>query len=157
VIRSPALAGCGAPVVAPSLMPRAVEKQPIDMPLSEPVEAQTPADSALKLRIAAQIKAAEAGEAAFNDLRKEAEAAVAAAIGQPQGSESWIQAQEAITALESPRGIVRDAAAAIDGLRAEPGSASAGNRAAIDAASAEVQAMELRQREAVAALVAKLG
>jgi hypothetical protein len=137
-------------------MPRAVEKQPIDMPVSEPVERQSPADPALQAALAKQVAAAEAGDKAFEAQRASAEAAVARAAGAAQGSEAWVQAQEAITALETPRTAVRDAAAAIDALR-DPAKASTGNRAAIDAAAARVSEIERAETEKVAALSAKLG
>lgn len=151
------LAGCSAGVQAPSLMPRAVEKQPIDLPVGASVEPERPADSALQARIAKQIAAAEAGDKSFETQRAIAETAAKAAAGAAPGSEAWVQAQEAVTALESPRLAVRDAATAIDALRDDPANASAGNRAAIDAAAARVGAIESRETAAVAALVAKLG
>ena len=150
------LAGCASRTSAPSLMPRAVEKQPIDMPVAEPVERESPADPALRAALAKQIAAAEAGDRDFGTQRVAAEKAVAAAAGTAQGSEAWVQAQEAITALETPRTAVRDAAAAIDALR-DPARASTGNRAAIDAAAARVGEIERAETEAVAALSAKLG
>jgi len=151
------LAGCGAEVTAPSLMPRAVEKQPIEMPISSPVEPDAPVDGGLRAAIAEQLKATEAADAKFEDQRKQAEAMVTAAAGTAQGGEVWVQAQEAITALESARIAVRDAAAAIDALRLEPANAASGNRAAIDVAAERIRAIEDRQTAVVAALVAKLG
>ena len=151
------LAGCAPPVGAPSLMPRAVEKQPIEMPVSEAVEPETPADPALQTELAKQIAAAEAGDKAFADQRAAADAAIAKAAGAAPGSENWIQAQETITALETARMAAREAAAAIDALRGEPANASTGNRAAIDAAAAKVDAIEQAESAAVAALTAKLG
>ena len=151
------LSACGSELQAPSLLPRAVEKQPIDMPVSEASEAQTPLDPALQAAIAKQIEAAEAGDRDFTSRRAAAEQAVASAAGKTQGSEDWVQAQEAITALESARTQVRDAAAAIDALRDDPANGTSGNRAAIDAAAKQVAAIEQNESDAVAALSAKLG
>lgn len=151
-----ALAGCAAQTGAPSLMPRAVEKQPIEMPVSEATEQQSPADPALQAALARQIAAAEAGDKTFADQRALADTAIARAGKASPGSEGWIQAQEAITALETARIAVRDAAAAIDALRTDPANASTGNRAAIDAAAARVDAIEQAQTATVAALIAKL-
>ena len=151
------LAGCGAEVDAPSLLPRAVEKQPIDMPVAEAREVHTPADPALQAAIARQIEAAEAGDKEFAARRGAAEDAVTRAAGQAQGSELWVQAQEAVTALESARTAVRDAAAAIDALRDDPANAATGNREAIDAAAKQVAGIEDAETAAVAALTARLG
>jgi len=151
------LSGCGSQVSAPSLLPRAVEKQPIDMPVSEPVERETPADPALQAEIAKQTAAAEAGDKAFAEQLAAAEAAVARAAGTTPGGELWVQAQQKVTALETARVPVRDAAGAIDALRLEPANAGTGNRAAIDAAAARVGALEKAEMNAVAALTAKLG
>jgi hypothetical protein len=151
------LSACGTQVKAPSLLPRAVEKQPIDMPLSEPNEAQTPVDPALQAAIDRQLAAAEAGDRDFAARRSAAEAAVGKAAGKPQGSEEWVQAQEAVTALETARTAVRDAAAAIDALRDDPANGTSGNRTAIDAAAKRVAKIEQAESAAVAALTAKLG
>ncbi|MBW8744804.1 MAG: hypothetical protein JF628_10745 [Sphingomonas sp.] len=151
------LSACGTQVSAPSLMPRAVEKQPIDMPVEEAAEPQGPADPALQTALARQIDAAQAGDKDFTERRAAAENAVAKAAGKAQGGEEWVQAQEAITALESARAAVRDAAAAIDALRDNPAYAAPGNRAAIDAAARQVSGIEDAQSAAVAALAGKLG
>jgi len=138
-------------------MPRAVEKQPIELPVAEATEQQSTADPALQAALARQIAAAQAGDKAFADQRAVADAAIARAAGAAPGSEGWIQAQETITALETARTAVRDAAAAIDALQGDPANASTGNRAAIDAAAARVEAIEQAQNATVAALIAKLG
>lgn len=138
-------------------MPRAVEKQPIDMPVSEPVERESPADPTLQAALAKQVAAAEKGDRDFGTQHAVAEKAVTAVAGAAQGSEAWVQAQEAITALEASRALVRDAANAIEALRDNPAYASTGNRAAIDAAAARVSEIERVETEKVAALSAKLG
>jgi hypothetical protein len=151
------LAGCSHEVSAPSLMPRAVEKQPIDMPVTAAIEADTPVDPALQVKIAAQVAAAQAGDKAFTAQQAETEKAVARASGAARGSDAWVEAQEAVTALESARIAVRDAAAAIDALRDDPANAAPGNRNAIDAAAAEMTALETKEVDAVAALNKELG
>ena len=151
------LSACGPEVQTPSLLPRTVEKQPIDMPLSEASEAQTPVDPALQAAVAAQVAAAEAGDRDFAGRRSAAEQAVARAAGKAQGSEEWVQAQEAITALESGRTRVRDAAAAIDALRDDPANGTSGNRAAIDAGARRVADIEQGETDVVGALAARLG
>lgn len=151
------LAGCGPQVSAPSLLPRAVEKQPINMPLAEPVETQSPADPALTARISKLIADAEAGDRAFAEQRARTEATIARASGTAAGGELWVQAQQELTSLESARVPVRNAAGDVDALRLEPANASTGNRAAIDAAAARIAAIDSAEGAAVAALARKLG
>jgi hypothetical protein len=151
------LAACSHEISAPSLMPRAVEKQPIDMPVTQAIEADTPVDPALQTKIAAQVAAAQAGDKAFTAQQAETEKAVARASGAAQGSDSWVEAQESVTALAATHAAVRDAAAAIDALRDDPANAAPGNRTAIDAAAAEVTALDNKEVDAVAALNKRLG
>ena len=127
------------------------------MPVEQASEPEGPADPAILAALAKQIDAAQAGDKAFAERSKAAESAVAKAAGKTQGSEEWVQAQEAITALESARAAVRDAAAASDALRDDPASAAPGNRTAIDTAAKQVSAIENAQSAAVAALAGKLG
>jgi len=127
------------------------------MPVEQASEPEGPADPGILAALAKQIDAAQAGDKAFAERSKAAESAVAKAAGKTQGSEEWVQAQEAITALESARAAVRDAAAAIDALRDDPASAAPGNRTAIDTAAKQVSAIENAQSAAVAALAGKLG
>ena len=151
------LAGCGAQVSAPTLAPRAVEKQPIDMPVTSATEPEGPADAALVAKIAPLVASAEAGDKAFSEQRARTAAVVARAAGTAQGSEAWVAAQEAVTALASARGPVRDAAGAVDALRIDPANAAPGNRAAIDTAAARIEAIERAEGAAIAELNAKLG
>jgi len=151
------LAGCGAQVSAPSLLPRVVERQPIDMPVATAIEADTPVDPALQTKIVEQIAKAQAGNTAFNAQRAEVEKMVARAAGAKQGSDAWVEAQEALTALESARIAVRAAAAAIDTLRDDPANAAPGNRAAIDAAAADMTRLEETQTAIVVGLNKRLG
>ncbi|WP_162875672.1 hypothetical protein [Sphingomonas crusticola] len=151
------LAGCGTEIAAPSLAPRAVEKQPIDMPVAHASEVESVADTALMNQIASLVAAAEAGDRAFADQRARADAAVRRAAGAAQGSEAWIVAQEALTSLDAARAPVRDAAAAIDALRQSPANAAPGNRAAIDEAAAQVTQLDRAESNVFATLAAKLG
>ena len=152
-----ALAGCGAQVSAPTLAPRAVEKQPIEMPVTTATEAESPVDAALVAKIAALVASAEAGDKTFSELRLRTADVVSRASGTAQGGEAWVAAQEAVTALESARGPVHDAAGAVDALRVDPANAAAGNRNAIDAAAARIEAIERAEAAAIAELNAKLG
>ena len=150
------LPGCASQISAPSLASRAVEKQPIDMPLANGSEAEHPADAALTTQIAALLAAAEAGNKDFTSHQAQAEAAITRAAGSGTGSDAWIAAQEALTSLDSARGATRDAAAGIDALRHDPANAVPGNRIAIDQAAAEIDRIDQAQGAAVGALSRKL-
>jgi len=148
--------GCASQISAPSLGPRAVEKQPIDMPLMDGSEAEHPADAALATRIAALVAAAQAGQKDFLQHQASASAAVGRAAGTGVGSDAWIAAQEALTSLDSARGATRDAAAALDALREDPANAAPGNQKAIDAAAAEIAQIAQAQSSAVGELSGRL-
>lgn len=149
------LGGCAANETAPSLAIRPAERLPIAAP--DPVrEAGAAADPALAGRIVPVIAAVDAGAAAFERARGEAAAAVTRAQGAAAGSDRWLAAQQVLSTLESARAPIRDAAAALDALRQEPANAASGNRAAIEAAAARVDAIEAAQAAAVAALAGAL-
>lgn len=148
--------GCaGRDIDAPSLGPRAVERQPIAAPdaASEP---QVPADAALTGRIAAIETVARQGHAEFERARARAAIAVGRAGGASAGSESWTAAQQELSALDAARAPVSHAAADIDALRQEPASAASGNRAAIEAAAARVEALSQAEAADFASLSARL-
>ena len=151
-----AVTACAGGIDAPSLAPRAAERQPIELP-SEPVEPAGATDPALAARLAAIVAAAAQNDGAFQKERAATEAIVLRAAGAPSGSDRWLTAQQALSAFETTLGPVRDAAAAIDGMRSDPANAAPGNRAAIDAAQAQVEALADTQRAALAALSARLG
>jgi hypothetical protein len=151
-----ALAGCASEIPAPSLGPRAVEKQPIDMPVTNGAEAENPADPALASKLVSLLAAAEAGDRDFAQQRTRAEGTVGRATGARTGDETWIAAQQALTSLDAARAPVRDAAAAIDALREDPGNVVPGNRTAIDAAAARVKEIDDAQSAAFAVLGERL-
>lgn len=151
-----ALAACASEIPAPSLGPRAVEKQPIDMPVANGDEAEKPTDATLAAQLASFLAAAEAGEKGFTEQRVRADVAISRATGTGEGSDAWIDAQQALTSLDSARGPVRDAAAAIDALRQNPANAAPGNRMAIDQAAARVTQIDDAQSVAFATLAARL-
>jgi hypothetical protein len=150
------LSACGPRVNAPSLAPRAIEKQPIDLPAAEG-EPMTPADPALAGRIAPLVAAAHEGDRAFARQRIETEAAIAKAAGTAQGGEAWIVAQQSLSALDATRAPVRDAVASIEAIRSEPANAARGNRVAIEDAAGTIEAVDDAEASVVAALGAKLG
>lgn len=91
--------GCATGGEFPSLAPRAVEK----LSFEEPIKVDPPVapDPALRARANALLAEARAGDGAF-------EAAYADAVRRargagPAGSDSWVQAQEAISRVEAAR------------------------------------------------------
>ena len=151
-----ALAGCASQIPAPSLGPRAVEKQPIDLPVTNGAEAESPADASLTTQLTSLIAAAEAGNTEFAQQRARTDTAVARAAGSAVGDDAWINAQQALTSLDAARAAVREAASAIEALRETPANAAPGNRAAIDRAAARVSEIDGTQGRAFAALGERL-
>ena len=150
-----ALGGCVASIDAPSLAPRAAERQPIDAPAAAG-EVATPADPALVQRIGPLVAAAEEGHRLFEDERRTTETLIARAAGTSPGGEAWTAAQAALSALDTARAGVRDAASAIDDIRLEPANAAPGNRAAIEAAAARIDALATAEATAMARIGARL-
>jgi hypothetical protein len=147
-----ALAGCSASLPdVPGLGPRPIEHRPI-LPPDAASEPDTPASPALTQRLATLVSDAKAGHAAFEKERTGVSGAVGRAKGAAEGSEAWIAGQEALSALDAARAKVRDAANAIDALRVDPAFAGAADRAAIDAAAAQVAALADGEAAAVDAL-----
>jgi hypothetical protein len=105
-----ALAGCATGGDFPSLAPRPVEQ----LSFEEPVRVDPPvaADPALRARANALVAEARGGERAFDAAYGEALPRVRAAGG--TGSDSWVQAQEAISRVEAARSITSSALADFD-------------------------------------------
>lgn len=152
-MRSPALvaalllclAGCVSRGPFPSLAPRPAEQEDW---AEEPVHT-APAvadDAALRTRIAALNADARDGGRAFEADVAAAERATAHPGA--EGSDSWIEAQQAISRLEASRGRTMDAAAELHQLQlARTGQpTSATDLAALDAAVEAVNAIAARQQ-----------
>jgi hypothetical protein len=141
----------------PSLAPRAAEAIDPRVPIPSDVIAG-PVDPALASRIAELVAEVRAGDAAFQMASQNAET-LANAAG-PQESESWIVAQEALSALVATRGPVTRAIADLDALAAgriaATGGILPGDLAAIQAATAEAGAIGQRQAETIDRLQARL-
>ena len=140
------LAGCVSHGPFPSLAPRPAEQEDWT---EEPVHA-APAvadDAALRARIAALLSQARDGERAFNADLPAAERATAH-VG-AEGSDSWIEAQQAISRLEAARGRTDEAAGELHQMRlarsGEP--TSAADLEALDAAIEDVRALVERQQQ----------
>ncbi|HEU4969758.1 hypothetical protein [Sphingomonas sp.] len=140
------LAGCSSAGIGPSLAKRPIE----DRDLSEPVRQvapPAPADAALKAQIDALLQRAQAGQTGFAALLPKADSAASAAGA--EGSESWVVAQELLSALESERAPSTAALAELDALIAERvRTGSDVGLSELQAADAQVQAMvEAQQRD----------
>lgn len=135
------LACAGPEGEAPSLAPR-----PIENILDEPIHAIEPVESTSDAALAAEIdmlvRQAESGHDTFTASFPATRDAVTAAAGRPLESESWIEAQLAVSALDSARSSTVEALGLLDGILA--GQALAG-------APSETQRL-LAARERVAAL-----
>lgn len=153
------LSACTAtPATGPSLAPRPAETIDPRVPIPSEVVAG-PADPALAARIAGLMAEVRAGDAAFQAAAGDAER-LAATAG-PVQSESWIEAQQALSALVAARAPVARAVADIDALAAArlaaEGGIVPGDLAAIHAASAEAGAVAERQAAVIDRLQARLG
>jgi len=142
----------------PSLAPRAAEAIDPRVPVDNPVRSG-PVDANLAAHLVALLDRVQAGDAAFSDAAAAAEKAAAAA-GAPQ-SESWISAQQALSAAVAARGPTTRALGDIDGLAATAlatkGGMSAADLAAIRSAAARASEVDKSQAERIEALEARLG
>ena len=141
-------AGCVSQGPFPSLAPRPAEREDWT---AEPVRtAPTVADDpALRAQIAALREEAEAGERDFAADFPAAERAAARA-GR-EGSDSWIEAQQAISRVEAARGRTGAALAGLHQLGIERADrpTSAGDAALLGAATDAVEALAARQRQRI--------
>lgn len=105
-----ATAGCATGGEFPSLAPRPVEQ----LSFEEPVRVDPPiaADAALRSRASGFVQEARGGEEAFQAAYSAALPRVRSAGG--AGSDSWVQAQEAISRVEAARNATSGALADFD-------------------------------------------
>jgi hypothetical protein len=165
-MRNPALpallaalaAGCSSSNgTIPSLAPRAAEQIDPRVPVERPLN-DRPVAPGLAARLDVLVAQARSGEAGFA-------AAIAAARNAAEGagpreSESWIVAQEALSAAVKAREPAAMAISEIDSIGAEllvaQGGLSPADLAAIESAAATVGALSRAQAEAIAAVQARL-
>ena len=141
-----ALAGCVASDGFPSLAPRPAERiVSAQEPVHPPV--QVPSDAALRARIAGLERQADEGNRAFDAAYGLTEAAVNAAG--PQGSDSWVEAEQALSRLEATREPTTRALAELDRLALERAEAptNAEDFAAINFTLASVGLVAARQQQ----------
>jgi len=158
---SPALAillwGCAAATSAPSLAPRPAEAIDPRVPVPEPVLPTAPTP-ALVQKLDSLVAQAIAGDQAFAPLAERARQ-LADSAGAKE-SESWVVAQQALSAAVGARLPVTAAVGDIDALGAQRiqtfGGIGAADLKAIDAASARVSEIDSREAAAITAIQAKL-
>ena len=142
----------------PSLQPRAGEAVDPRVPVVRPMN-ERPVTPALASQLAALVAQAREGDAAFGPAADEAER-LAGAAG-PASSESWIAAQEALTAAIAARGPTTIALGDIDALGGTKLQEQAGlapsDLAAIKSAGAEVGAIDQRQAARIKVIQDRLG
>ena len=151
-----ACASAGGPY--PSLQPRSAEKIDPRVPVERPMN-NRPAGLALTARLASLVAQARDGDASFTIAAADAER-LAASAGSPQ-SESWIAAQEALTAAVAARKPTAMALGDIDEIGATAlqtqGGIAPNELAAIDAATREVSELDQRQADRIKAIQSRLG
>jgi hypothetical protein len=149
-----ALAGCSDSGGYPSLAPRAVE-QPVSGD-DAPAAPTLPVDAALDAEVATLAAQAAKGQADFDRVANESCAAIARGASAQEGSEPWIAAQQALSALEAARAPVLASAAALDRLVIERGTAggNAVDLTGLAEAQAQVSAIDTAEQARLAELSA---
>ena len=153
-----ALGACASSNAPPSLLPRPAEGIDPRVAVVRPMN-ERPADPGLSARLAELVGQARGGDATFGPAVAEAQR-LAAAAGPPQ-SETWIAAEQALSAAIAARAPTARAMGDIDALGADRLQANGGlapnDLAAVQQAGAEVAAIDQRQARAVASIQAQLG
>jgi hypothetical protein len=153
------LGACAAPGGPyPSLQPRAAEDIDPRVPVNRPMN-ERPVSPALASNLAALITQAHSGDASFDAAAADAER-LAAAAGPPR-SDSWLTAQEALTAAIAARKPTTTALADIDELGGnalqKQGGIAPNDLAAIRNAAAEVGTLDQREAARIDAIQKMLG
>ena len=154
-----ALTACSSPGGPyPSLQPRAAEKIDPRIEPASPINGR-PVAAAIGAQLRTLVEQARAGDSAFEPAAADAERLVAAA-GATQ-SESWIAAQQAVSAAIAARKPTALALADIDTLAAKAlqtqGGIAPNDLKAIDAAAAEVSGISSHQTDRIKAMQQRLG
>jgi hypothetical protein len=154
-----ALAGCAASDrTIPSLAPRAAEAIDPRLPIPDRVDS-SPADAAFGITLRQLVTAGRSGTARFDQAMATAER-LATSVG-PARSESWIAAQEALSAAVAERYSVTAALAAIDALAAQRvaarGGMSPADQQQFDDAARSLSPIDARQAARVDAVQRRLG
>lgn len=159
ILLSLALGACATPGGPyPTLAPRTAEgvdpRVPVERPLND-----RPASAELVARLDALVAMARQGDDAFGPAAEAAQR-LAESAGAAQ-SESWIAAQQTLSAAIAARGPTARAVGDIDALGAAKlqgaGGIAPNDLAAINEAAAVVGAISARQSAAIAAIQQRLG
>lgn len=152
-----AVTACAAPTNAPSLAPRPAEAIDPRVPVPEAIPPST-VSPGLRDQLAALLAQAASGDEAFRPLAEHARQ-LAADAGAKE-SESWVVAQQALSAAVAARAPVATAVANIDALGGQRIQATGGiGRAdlkAIDAAAARVAEIDRQETALIAEIQARL-
>ena len=142
----------------PALQPRSAETIDPRVPVERPAN-DRPVSPALANRLADLLAQARSGDAAFGPAAAQAER-LAAAAGAAQ-SESWVVAQEALSAAIAAREPTARALGDIDALGANAlqtqGAIAPNDLAAIQSTGAQVAAIDRRHAERIDAIQRRLG
>lgn len=146
-----ALGACDKRSGYPSLAPRPAERSDATPPAAPPASVAIAADTVRDARAAALAAQAAQADAAFVKAAGGVCRTIAAGLLASEGSEAWVSAQQALSALDAARGPVRAAAAELDKLLID---SSGGESAAIDtdrlaAADAQVSALDAAEQARV--------
>jgi hypothetical protein len=141
------LASCATESVGPPLSKRPIEAMPLGEPRREAVAAPA-ADAELRGRIAALLAQAREGEQGFAAVLPRARSAAGAAGS--QGSETWVAAQQLLSAAESARAQTTRALGELDALMAaRVGGGTDQGLAELQTAQAEVSAVAEEQQRVI--------
>lgn len=153
-----ALGACAAPGGPyPSLQPRAAEAIDPRVPVEKPMN-DRPITPGLSAELARLVDEARRGDAEFQSITGRAEI-LAASAGAPQ-SETWIIAQEALSAAVAARGPVGHAIGEVDEVGAsalrDQGGIAPNDLGAIKKAAAEIGAIDQREAARIRAIQQRL-
>jgi hypothetical protein len=153
------LTACSAPGGPyPSLQPRAAERIDPRLPVERPIN-DKPVSGQLAARLSTLVEQARGGSAAFDSAAAAAERLTGNAG--LRTSESWIAAQQALTAAIAARAPVTGAVGDIDAIAATAlqtkGGIAPNDFAAIQQAAEEVGGLNERQAARIAAIQRRLG
>jgi len=149
-----ALPSCMAPANPPSLERRAIETRADPVATPSPAAVAGPVDASLAARITATLNEVKLGDDAFAAADRETGAAIRAGAGASVGSERWIAAEQARSALQAASQRSSAALAALDAMLLEQATAPTGTGGyeAVVAAKAEAEAVVDRQKQRLESL-----
>lgn len=149
-----ALAGCTTDNGKyPSLLPRPIESQSLAEPAVPTSDTgAVAADPALDAKIAAITATLDKTARDFTTASRSAEAAVAVARGVPEGSESWLNAQVALSDLQTAHAPALAALADLEQLAIERGESGLAAYPALEAATARASEMVQSQGATITGL-----